>query len=1079
MGVGIILSQTTVVRDTFKLQPGTHAYPLKHKFVVRNSIQFITQEDSLHLDSLQTVLGILYVSNEGMAKIASISYRRLNTSVPVIVGPYPSYVKPLDSLFNQKTFQAHSSISGNTIKSDSDYLFTSGSFFRSIDMSTNGGAGLGGGLRLQLAGNLGKELNVSGVITDERFPIQPEGTTQSLEEVDKIYLEVSHPVSQVSAGDVTYEKNGHKYNNIKRNISGVSGKYSGENWDAHGSVGAMKGTYNQLEFKGQDGHQGPYFLTGRNGNRDVSVIAGSEKVWLNGQVMLRGLNHDYTVDYASAELTFTPKNLIHFDSDIVVEYEYSVFQFNRNLVGTSFQKRISNTGTIDFSFTREKDNDKSGLSEEERVLLSSLGDGETTLNTWVPDENGMYHLKNGILTFMGSDTTGVDKRYSAVFYYAGSRGVYQKKISPEGILYYEYLMEEDRLPDLELYLPEKPLSRPEDHQLAHLAWTQDITPFLQLNSTFALSSHDVNTLSSLDDSDNRDMAYTLKISSKDVPIGREGHLRYAIETWQKNERFKGMGRDRDPLFYRGWNSRTEESGQEKLLSLSGSYKNTDRIQADLSVSRYTVEGKTKERITQITKYKGENIKQLKSYINIVNAEDTFKKSRFDAKLFPGKFHPIFSIDLEENGSVSKYNHLSAGYQYSKGGLASSFFVGRRKDWKVSGSPDSSMTLEKEGYFGEFDWSLHSQSGWRQRLNLRKRILNHMNEGEDKGFSLGQIMVSFRDCIHPIQWDLTANMDESSSEKMTVVYDFVGTGLGHYRFDETYQEYISDPNGAYRAQSVFSGERQSVTRLGGTSRLTVDFSKTGFSLFKSVFYRGDYSTEFRGNSFKIIQVTHPSLTSDSALLSRWYMRHEFDYSPKVNAQRVKVWILGNHSFSGIDPRGNELRLKEEAGLFIQGRSGKRGQLFFNSSLYDFSVESLISPLRNRESKGVKGSLGMKGKMAKGWQWSFKVESLKDLGKTVSAIPFTASAVGLSSDLLIFLGKKSRLDIKTAWYSSNSNQAQIPPEALNGLSLGRTLRTSIQGSFIVGKNLSINGSFLYVDNARYSNLITMKGEIRAYF
>ena len=97
----------------------------------------------------------------------------------------------------------------------------SGTFFRGIEMSSQGAGSLNGGLRLQIAGKLSKKIQVSGTVTDESIPIQPDGTTAALEELDKVYLNVSHPSNELTAGDITIINNSGKYNNNKRNIVGL------------------------------------------------------------------------------------------------------------------------------------------------------------------------------------------------------------------------------------------------------------------------------------------------------------------------------------------------------------------------------------------------------------------------------------------------------------------------------------------------------------------------------------------------------------------------------------------------------------------------------------------------------------------------------------------------------------------------------------------------------------------------------------------------------------------------------------------------------------------------------------------
>ena len=88
--------------------------------------------------------------------------------------------------------------------------------------------------------------------------------------------------------------------------------------------------------------QGPYQLTGLSGERDIIVLAGTEKVFLDGIEMVRGENNDYIIEYANATITFTPKKLITNASRISVDFEYTDRRYSRNFLGTSGIKKFMN-----------------------------------------------------------------------------------------------------------------------------------------------------------------------------------------------------------------------------------------------------------------------------------------------------------------------------------------------------------------------------------------------------------------------------------------------------------------------------------------------------------------------------------------------------------------------------------------------------------------------------------------------------------------------------------------------------------------------------------------------------------------
>ncbi len=197
----------------------------------------------------------------------------------------------------------------------------SGSITRGFTIGTNQDFTLNSGLNIQIAGQLTDDVTIEASLTDESTPIQPEGNTETLQEIDKVFIEV-RKADRYSAtfGDFDFQLKGTEFGAFSRKLQGVKASANTERVKADVTFAASEGRYASIALIMSEGVQGPYELSGARGEKNIIIIAGTEKVWLNGILMRRGEDQDYVIDYSAAQITFTGRRLITPESRVVVDW---------------------------------------------------------------------------------------------------------------------------------------------------------------------------------------------------------------------------------------------------------------------------------------------------------------------------------------------------------------------------------------------------------------------------------------------------------------------------------------------------------------------------------------------------------------------------------------------------------------------------------------------------------------------------------------------------------------------------------------------------------------------------------------
>lgn len=476
-----------------------------------------------------------------------------------------------------------------------------GSFTRGISVGNNQDLVLNSSFNLQLAGDIGEGIEILAAISDENIPIQPEGNTQRLQEFDRIFIQLKKNNNKLIAGDYDLQRPNSYFMNYFKRLQGAT--FSNQSALGKGklntsaSVAISRGQFARNQIQQQEGNQGPYKLLGAQGEQFIIVLAGTEKVFLDGQLMQRGIEYDYIIDYNRGEITFTNKHLITKDSRVIIEFEYSDQSYLRSFYAINTEYQQDKFRLYANIFNQADSRTSTGgqsLSDAQKRILSEAGDSAalfTSIDTlsFTPTRV-LYKLEqrfspcaseplDSILVY---STNPDSAQHTARFSYVGANnGNYildNQQIANERV--YRFV-EPDPLtcqPQGD-YEPKILLIAPRQQQLITLGGEYQLSKTSALQTEVAISRNDLNRFSRLDAGDDAGLAaFTTfnKLFQLDSLWSLEVNGNY--EFTQKT--FRPINPYRNPEFLRDWgltNAQgfgTVEKATEQLGSAGFSLRKT-------------------------------------------------------------------------------------------------------------------------------------------------------------------------------------------------------------------------------------------------------------------------------------------------------------------------------------------------------------------------------------------------------------------------------------------------------------------------------------------------------------------------
>ena len=458
-----------------------------------------------------------------------------------------------------------------------DGLSTSGSITRGVTVGNNQNTVLNSNLDLQITGKLSEKVSLRASLQDSNIPLQDGGYSQKLDQFDNVFMELFSDKWNLRAGDVFLENHKTQFLNFNKKVQGLSANFTfgtDENkTNVFAAAALVKGQYAKSNFTGIEGSQGPYKLKGTNGELYVLVISGSERVYVNGLLLKRGENNDYTIDYNAGEITFTPLFTITSEMRIAIEYQYSDRNYTRFVThaGATYENEKGSFGSYLYSENDIKNQPlQQNLTEEQAQILVRAGDNPELMvapSAYVDSysDNKVLYKKtivNTVEVFEYSNDPQQELfnvRFSSV---GAKKGNYVLKDVSAINRIYEYVEPINSIPQGD-YEPIIQLVSPTKIQVATFLGNYHPSEKSAVNFEIAVSNNDKNLFSNSDDSDNQGLSGKANVKQRLFSgiwdVDAFANYQFTQKEFRSVERFYTIEFNRD------WNLETTATGNQSLL----------------------------------------------------------------------------------------------------------------------------------------------------------------------------------------------------------------------------------------------------------------------------------------------------------------------------------------------------------------------------------------------------------------------------------------------------------------------------------------------------------------------------------
>jgi hypothetical protein len=564
--------------------------------IVPNTFRIVDIDSAFY--RLDFVKAILYWKTRPSTDSVLISYRTFPFKLNSVVQRL-SYDSVMNNVY-LKPFEFRQDNDVQTGLLDFGNIQANGSLGRELSFGNNQDAVVNSNFQLQLNGMLKDSIQIAAAITDNNLPVQPDGTTQQLNEFDQVYLQFKKHNWELNFGDIDIRQNQMYFLNFYKRLRGFSfqttntlSSKSQSTTLVSGSIAKGKFTRNIFDrttTTNLEGNQGPYRLRGANNEFFFIVLANTERVYLDGELLQRGEDQDYIINYNTAEVTFMPKRMITKDSRIQIEFEYADRNYlNANLyVNQEFS--INNRLKLRVGAFNNNDAKNSQINQtldaKQRQFLFNVGDSvqsiyypSITIDSFSRDKllYEKVYYSNGIFTdsFYRYSVDSSKAKYNLSFTDLGEgSGNYVADFNGANGKVYKFIEPVSGIKQGR-YEPVMVLVAPKKQQLISVGAEYQFDKNNVLKTEFALSNYDVNTFSSKNGGDDVGLAARFQYTNT-VPLStsKKSFLISSLDYEHTQQKYKPLERLRFVEFSREWGLPLQlNPATEDIIRLSSQYKN--------------------------------------------------------------------------------------------------------------------------------------------------------------------------------------------------------------------------------------------------------------------------------------------------------------------------------------------------------------------------------------------------------------------------------------------------------------------------------------------------------------------------